>query len=251
MLIDIHSHIDLYHAEQEEIKKIIRNATENNVKIILNCGVNIASNRKTLELAEKFSEVKACLGIYPIEALNLSEKEIEKEIEFIEKNKDKIAAIGEVGLDLFHASQETLEIQKRIFRKFLELAKKLNKPLIVHSRKAEAETIEVIEEFSYSKIIMHCFSGRMQLVERIIKNNWFLSIPCIIKSSSHFQKIAEITPLNQLFAETDSPYLHPDKKPKNEPSNVVVAYEKIAEIKKIPVLRVEKAIEKSYRNLFE
>src|SRR3989344_2913920 len=116
--IDVHCHIDSY--KDAEISKIIRECREEDVKIIVNNGVDPKTNRKILILTEKFSEVKAAVGIYPIEALKMSDSEIDKEIEFIKKNKDKIVAIGEVGIDLKWSSE--LQRQTKIFKKFIKLS---------------------------------------------------------------------------------------------------------------------------------
>ncbi len=97
---------------------------------------------------------------------------------------------------------------------------------------------------------MHCFSGNMKLVKRIIENNWSLSIPANIKNSNHFQKIVEITPIQNLFCETDSPFLHPDKIRNNEPKNVLESYKKIAEIKGLNLEEVQNKIYNNYKKLF-
>jgi len=246
MFIDAHSHIDLL----DDYKTAIKNAGKENVKIIT-CGINILSNRKVLEIKKENPEVQICLGIYPSDALKLSEKEIDSEIEFIKKNKDKISAIGEVGLDLKENSRETLEKQKKNLSKFIQLAKELNKPAIIHSRKAEEECIEFLEKLNYNKIVMHCFSGNFKLVKKIIENNWILTIPTSVKNSEQFQKVIEITPIENLLCETDSPFLHPDRKFPNEPANVIESYKKISEIKDLPLEKVEKILEKNYANFFK
>ena len=245
MFIDIHSHIDIC----KDIDTFIKNAKKKNVKI-LTAGTSPKSNREILKLKIKYPEINICLGIYPIDALKISEKEIDSEIEFIKKNKEKISAIGEVGIDLKHAKEDSLETQKENLKKFGNLAKELDIPIIIHSRKAEKECIELLEKLNYNKIIMHCFSGNMKLVSRIINNNWNLSIPANVKHSEHFQKIVEKTPIKQLFCETDSPFLHPDKLRDNEPANVIESYKKISEIKKISLTEVEKKIEENYKRLF-
>jgi TatD DNase family protein len=246
MFIDAHSHIDLL----DDYKTAIKNADKEKVKIVT-CGIDISSNRKVLKIKKENLEVQICLGIYPSDALKLSEKEFDSEIEFIKKNKDKIVAIGEVGLDLKENSPETLEKQKDNLSKFVQLAKELNKPIIIHSRKAEAECIEFLEELDYKKIVMHCFSGNFKLVRKIIENNWMLTIPTSVKNSEQFQKVIEITPIENLFCETDSPFLHPDKKFPNEPANVIESYKKISEIKNLPLKEVEKILEKNYANFFK
>jgi TatD DNase family protein len=246
MFIDTHSHIDLL----ENISEIIENAKKSNVKI-LTAGIDINSNRKILEIKKQNPEIEICLGIYPTETLKISEEEINSEIDFIRNNKNKIIAIGEVGLDLKENSPETLEKQKENLSKFIELAKELNKPVIIHSRKAEKECIEFIEKFNYKKIVMHCFSGNFKLVEKILENNWILTIPTSVKNSQHFQKVIEVAPIKNLLCETDSPYLHPNKEFPNEPKNVIESYKKISEIKKIPLKEVEKTLEENYANFFK
>ncbi len=245
MFIDIHSHLEICKPVNEKIE----NARKNNVKIILTCGTDKKTNRFALDLAKKFNEIKACLGIYPCDALKLSEKELEQEIEFIRKNKTLIVGIGEVGLDLKECS--LIEKQKKNLEKFIKLAIELDKPIIIHSRKAEEIAIELLEKFNYKKIIMHCFSGKLKLVRRIIDNGWFFSIPTNITYSQHFQKVVEIVPLEQLFCETDSPFLHPFKKRNNEPANVIESYKKIAEIKKISLKEIEKQVEENYKRIFK
>ncbi len=243
MLIDVHSHIDLFDNPQE----IIRNSKK--IKIVT-AGVNSDSNKKILELKKENPEIEICLGGYPTELSKLFDEGIDSEIEFIRKNNKNIVGIGEVGLDLKENDESTLEKQKKYFGKFIELAKELNKPIIVHSRKAEKECVEFLERFNYKKIIMHCFSGNFKLVQKIIQNGWYLSIPTSVKNSEHFQKIIEIAPIEQLFCETDSPFLHPDRKFPNEPKNVVESYKKIAEIKNISMKEVEKKIGENYKRLF-
>lgn len=244
VFIDTHSHIDCL----PNIPKVIQDAIKENVKIILGAGIDKKSNRKTIELASKYPEVKLCLGIYPTDALKFSDKEFKEELDFIKKNKP--CAISEVGLDLKESPEETLEKQKKRLLELLELAKELNVPIIIHSRKAEKQIVELLEDFNYNKIIMHCFSGNFKLVKKIMENKWFFTIPTNVKHSEHFQKIIELAPLNQLLCETDSPFLHPDKERNNTPKNVVESYKKIAEIKKISLDKAEQEIEKNYKKLF-
>ena len=228
--------------------KIIQRAKEKGVGIILTNGVDVKTNRVSLELAEKHKEVRVALGIYPIDALKLTDKEIDNEIEFIKENRKKITAIGEVGMDFKWGKEE--ERQEKTFRKFIKLSKEIDKPIIVHSRKAEEECIKILEDEKAKKVVMHCFSGNSKLVKRIAENSWTLTIPTCVKHAEQFQKMAKETPLKQLLCETDSPFMHPDKKKNNEPANVIVSYEKIAELQGKRIKDVEKQIEENYRKLF-
>ena len=246
--IDAHCHLDLYEGIMDA-GELIKNAVSRGVGLIIANGVNPASNRKVLSLANQYPQVKAALGLYPIDALKYDDNEIDDKIKFIKNNKDNIVAIGEVGLD-FKEDLSNQARQKDIFNKIIKLSIEIDKPLIVHSRKAEKETIDLIEEAGATKVIMHCFSGKFSLARRIISNKWALTIPANIKSSEHFQKIVKEAPINSLLCETDSPYLHPDKKWPNEPSNVIESYKKIAEIKALSLDEVKLKIYENYRRLF-
>ncbi|HLC31909.1 MAG TPA: TatD family hydrolase [Candidatus Nanoarchaeia archaeon] len=244
MFIDVHCHLD----SLQNIERFIERAKKKRVKLIVANGVNEKSNRLILELAGKFKEVKAALGVYPIEALNLSDAAFTKELEFIRKRAATIVAIGEVGMD-FKESEEK-ERQRGQFRAFIRLARDIDKPLIVHSRKAEEACIELLEEEKAEKVVMHCFCGKKRLVERIMANGWSFSIPANCVYSEQFQLIIKLCPLPQLLCETDSPYLHPEKEFPNEPANVVRSYETIARLKGLKMREVEKEIEGNYRRLF-
>ncbi len=243
--IDAHCHLDLYNEKEIQILQVVKNALSSGVEIIVANGVNPVSNRRVISLADIYPNVYPSLGLYPIDALKLTDKEIDSEIDFIEENREKILAIGEVGMDF---KEDTLNIKKQmeIFSKIISLSLRINKPLIVHSRKAEKEVIQLLENFKARKVIMHCFSGKFSLVKKIIDNNWILTIPTSVKSSEHFQKVIQEAPIENLLCETDSPYLHPDKKWPNEPALVVESYKKIAQIKNLPLDVVKEKIFQNY-----
>ncbi len=252
MFIDVHCHLDKLIEEGITAEKAIKNAKAKKVdKMVVN-GTDHSQNQIILELANKHKEVLPALGIYPIDALKLSEKEIDEEIEFIKENKKLIFAIGEVGLDLKEEDlHKTLDKQKKILTKFVELSIELKKPVIIHSRKAELHTIELLENLNAKKVIMHCFSGKMSLVDRIAKNGWLLSIPANSHYSQQFQDVIKRVPIQNLLCETDTPYLHPLKEWPNEPANVIYSYKKIAEIKGIKLQEAEKQIEDNFNKLFK
>jgi len=243
--IDLHCHVDFY--KNNEIPAINEDAEQKNV-LIVDSGAHPKMNKRVLELAEKY-DWKVTLGLYPIDVLGMSDKEIEKEFEFIEKNKDKIIGIGEVGLD-FKEDLNKHERQIDIFRKIIKFSKKIDKPLIIHSRKAEKEAIEILEAEKAEKVVMHCFSGGFKLIERIVSNKWFMTIPTNVTFSEHFQKAIGIVPISQLFCETDSPYLHPKKEKNNVPGNVIESYKKIAEIKGLDLNEVRDKIFENFKRLF-
>ena len=242
MFIDVHAHLDLL----KDLDKVISDCKNKGI-VVVSQGINPETNRKVLEFAEKYSNVRSALGLYPDEILKLNDKKILDELKFIEKNKASIIAIGEIGLD---GTYENLEKQKEIFKKLVKLAVKIDKPVIVHSRKAELEVIDILEELKCRKVVMHCFFGNKKLVQRIINNGWFLSIPSNIKYSLQFQENVKLCPINQLLCETDSPFLHPDKKFPNTPLNVIESYKKIADLQKLALNKTESIIESNYKTIF-
>lgn len=242
--IDAHCHIDFY----DDINAVIQNAVKAGVNLIINNGLNHKTNLLTLNLSQKYPQVKACLGLYPMDALKLSDKEIDEEIVFIEKNKDNIVGIGEVGVD-FKLDKDNRERQKEIFRKFVKLSIKIDKPIFVHSRKAELECIEILEEENAKKVIMHCFTGKKKLAERIEKNNWFMTISTMVCYSEQIAWFARHISMSNLLCETDSPYLHPQRKENNEPAFVVEAYKKIAEVKGMDLEEVKNAVYMNWMKL--
>jgi len=250
MLIDVHAHLDLY--EPKEVDEIIKRAKKKNVKYILTSGLNLETNQLALDFSKKYDIVQASLGIYPPDALHReTSKEIkfdlDKELEFIKKNKNDFIAIGEIGLD--YLGEPNKELQKKVFTNVLELAEKLKKPVIIHSRKAEKDCVDILENYKL-KVIMHCFHGNFKLVKRIQENNWNFSIPTNIVRLLHFQQIVKQVSLNQLLTETDSPYLSPYRDKRNESSFIVETIKKISEIKKITKKEIEEQIFSNFKKIF-
>lgn len=250
MFIDIHCHLDFF--KDGEVKGIVERAEKKKVGLILTQGIDAKSNEKVLELEKKYNIVHAALGLYPTDAVKLSDKEVEKIIDTIRKNKDNVLAIGEIGMDYkWTLKKEDRKRQAEIFRKMISLGIELDKPVIVHARQAEEDVVNILEEMKAKKVIMHCFTGSMKLVKRIFENKWYMTIPTMVTYLEHFQKVIEIAPIEKLFCETDSPYLHPIKGEKNnEPGNVIESYKKIAEIKKITLDETKRIINANYKRLF-
>lgn len=247
MFIDVHCHLDFF----KDLDKLVSDCNKIRVEKIICAGTDKESNRRVLEISKKYNEIEGCLGIYPIDSIKMSEIEINSEIEFIRKNSKAIIGIGEVGLDFKDSPNRTIiEKQKQVFRRFIELSQELDKPLVVHSRKAEVECIELLEDLKAKKVIMHCFSGKKKLIHRIKKNGWFASIPASVKYNKQFQDNVNELDMKNLLCETDSPFLHPNKEENNSPDKVVESYKKIAEIKKISLGEVENMIELNFKNLF-
>jgi TatD DNase family protein len=258
MLLDIHCHLD--NAQFNDLGSVIDRAKKAGVKLILTNGVDHKTNVIALKLAKKYNIVKAALGVYPLFGVDIGLREgsypmdkivpvdVDNELKFISENKEKIIAVGEVGLDYTVKGYD--DKQKGNFEKIIETAKKLKKPLIVHSRKAEKDVVEMLESSGVKKVVLHCFSGNFGLVKKAASLGYYFSIPTNIVHSEHFQKLVKEVNINQLLTETDAPYLSPFKGKRNEPANVIEGVKKIASIKGFTVEETSKNIWMNYQRLF-
>ncbi len=259
-LVDVHCHLN--HAVfKDKLDQIIDNAKSKGVKAIITSGTNPSSNLECLKLAEKYSIVKCSFGFYPTDLLGLGPDEsgiaahkgdidLDEEFKFIKKNQDKIIAVGEVGLD-FKVVKDKNKEQMDNFQKIIELTKRLNKPIVIHSRNAEEECINLLESNSMKRVLMHCFSGRKSLIKRASDLGYYFSIPPVIARLQHFQTLVDMVPLQQLLTETDAPWLSHIQGVTNEPAFVVHSISRIAEIKKLTLEEASNIVFLNYKNLFE
>jgi len=242
MIYDVHAHLDFFN--EEELKSILDNSNE--VKLIISNSVNLKSCEKNLELTKKYTKIKCALGLYPESTLKLSD--FAKLKSLVEKNKKDVLAIGEIGLDKLEKAD--FELQRKIFIQQLELAKEFNLPSIIHTRKAEKEIIEILENYKRQVIILHCFSGNFNLIKRAIELGCYFSIPTNIVRSEHFQKLAREIPRERILTETDTPYLSPYKETKNQPAYIKETIKKLSELWNLPKKEVESQIEKNFNKIY-
>lgn len=263
-LVDVHAHLE-HPRFVEDLDFVVGKFKEKGGGMIVASGVNSETNRKILDLARRYDVVKVSFGLYPVDALakevensneflrEIEEFDVDEELAWIEKNKNKCVAIGEIGLDYNwkeFQSEEMREKQKEVFRKVLRLAKRLEKTVVVHSRKAEADAVEILEELEIKKVVMHCFNGKKSLIRRGIENGWSFSVPSNVVRLEHFKMLVEIVPLGQLLTETDSPWLSPVAGERNEPANVLVTLREIGRIKGVSVEEVSERIWENAERLF-
>jgi TatD DNase family protein len=253
ILVDVHAHLDAPDYEKNFSEMIAENKKAGVAAIVSN-GTHTESNRKVLELAKKYDIIKPALGVYPVHAVDMSEEDFDREAEFIKKQD--ILAVGEVGLDYLkgddnpHGDEKKILMKER-FERLIEISEKKKVPIIVHSRRAELDCIEMLQSSNAKKVIMHCFMGRKHLVKRIADNGWTLSIPCIVGKSQQLQDNVSLLPTSQLLTETDAPYLSPDSAVwPNQSRFVEVAVRKIAEIKKLETEETANLIYQNYRKMF-
>jgi len=245
MLIDVHSHLDFEQFDNDR-EEIIENAKKENCYMIT-CAVGPKSIGKTLEILENHDNVFATFGSMPEEFNNDT---IEETIKLIRKNKDKIVGIGEVGLDYYWVKEDDKrELEKENFQKFISLAKELSLPLVIHSRDAEKDVMEILKKETV-KAMLHCFSGSVELAKDAISFGCIISVPTNITYSKQKRALVKEIPLESIVLETDAPFLSPVPKTRNEPRNVKISAEKIAEIKKISFREVAETTAKNAVEFF-
>lgn len=244
-MIDIHAHL-CFGDYDRDMDQVIAKCKEELAGVIVS-SARYDEGLKVLSLASKHPGfLFPTLGFHPTEG----GKDPEKIIELIKSNSEKIVGVGEVGMDYhWEKDKEKQKIQNERFSKFIELAEKLSKPLVIHSWDAENECFEIVKD-SNVKVIFHCFSGGRDLAKEIISKGFYISISTMVLFSKNIRKIAKDVPLSRLLLETDSPFLSPNKEedPRNYPWNIKFSAEKIAEIKGILKDEVlEKAKENAIR----
>ena len=249
LLADVHAHLDLI--KKEELAAVVDRAVAAGVKVIINNSVDPKSIRKTLELQQLFKVVKVALGLCPTEAARLSAAAVEGELNFIRSCKDKIIAVGEIGLDYQKAKGDgERRQQQQLFERQLELAKQLDKPVIVYSRQAEKGVVETLIRCGCKRVILHAFHGNHKLVQTAAAAGFYITIPTNIRRSSHFQAMVRELPLSRLLTETDTPYLAAEKDGRSEPAHIAATVAKIAEIKGMTPEEVANVIYSNYQKLF-
>ena len=246
-VIDTHAHYDdeAFDCDRDEI---LTNMLENSVDSIINIGCSIESSIFTVKMTEQYKKIYGAVGIHPGNCENLPEDFIDQ-LEKMAENK-KIVAIGEIGLD-YHYDGYIREHQIDCFKKQLELAKKLNLPVIIHSRDATKDTLDILKEYK-PKGVVHCFSGSSETAQEIINLGMMISFTGVLtfKNSKKAVEACASIPIERIMLETDCPYMAPipHRGERNNSSYVVHTAEKLAEIKGISV---EEAIRICNNNAIE
>lgn len=240
MLIDSHAHIDvrLYDKDRDQV---LARAREAGVAAVVNAGYDLDSSGASIRLAERYAGVFVALGFHPHSAAKMGDGDVERLAELAQH--PKVVAIGETGLD-FYRNLSPREEQIEAFNRQLELAQRLELPVIIHCRNAQEEVLSILEEWagrskgaSQPLGVLHCFSGDLGLAQRYIEMGFLLSIAGpVTYSSSHALEIALNIPLEKLLIETDCPFLtpHPHRGKRNEPSYLSFIVEKIGEMRGMP-----------------
>jgi len=252
-MIDSHCHLD-YPALYQNLDNILARAKNEGVKHFLTISTTLESFEKIKTIISKYSNVYGTLGIHPHESkdfLNLNKNEIIK----LKNNNKKIIGIGETGLDYYYKNSDP-DSQKKLFIEHIKSALDLDIPVIVHSRSAENDTFDILNQYSKEglKILMHCFTGSKKFSKKLIDIGAYISLSGIItfKNSTELQETTSVLPLDRILIETDSPFLAPapNRGKSNEPSFIKYTAEKLSEIKKISFQDIKKTTTDNFNKLF-
>lgn len=246
-IIDSHCHLDFPKFNRDREETILR-AKDAGVVGMINSGISLKGNCMSLELAEKYEDIHATLGLSPDIDREGDDKEINAILAQIEANAEKTAGIGEAGLDFQDCkTNEEREKQTASFKKVIELAKDLDKPLVVHARLAEAEVLKLVK--GVDTVIYHCYSGSVETMREIVDMGYYISLATLVCFSEHHQALAAEVPPENLLLETDSPYLS-SRKGRNEPAFIVDSIPVVAQLKDMEPAEIAKLATENARRVF-
>lgn len=249
-LFDSHAHYD---DEKFELDRdvIINDVYKSGVTKFVSAGYSLESSKKGIELANKYKYIYTTCGISPNDIPNSNEVINQQLIEIckLAQENKKVVAIGEIGLD-YYWNKDKKDMQKDVFLKQIEIANELNLPIVIHTRDAVMDTIEIIKNTKFKRNgIFHCCPLNVNLIHEGLKKDFFISFagPITFKNTKNAEEIIKDIPIEKILIETDSPYLTPEpyRGKRNDSRNVILIAKKISEIKKI---NIEKIADITYNN---
>jgi TatD DNase family protein len=260
--VDVHTHLthEKFHGD---LKQVIERAANEDFRALVVNGLEPISNRQILKLAEDYEIVQPALGIYPINAVNkllssdfvheVAPFDVFSEIDFIEQQAKagRLAAVGECGLDAYWLDQPTFALQEQVFQGLIDIALAYDLPIIIHTRKLEKRSIEIMRSREVKKVNFHCFGGKVKLAIQAAQDfGFFFSIPTNAHVNQAFKKMLAELPLSAILTETDAPFLAPKRGERNEPVNIKDTIKLLAELRSINIDQAKKVVWDNYQTLF-
>jgi TatD DNase family protein len=250
-LIDSHAHI-YYRDYAGDFEEMLQRAADADVEAILVVGTDIESSRESVELAEKYTQLYAAVGIHPHDAGRVTDACYDI-IRNLACSSSKVVAIGEIGLD-FYRDRSPRDAQERVFRAFLRMAHELDKPVIIHDRDAHRQVLDCLREEGAKFGVLHCFSGDTAMAAEAVAMGFYISIPGTVTypSNEALREVVRAVSIDRMLVETDCPYLTPvpHRGKRNEPAYVRLAAESVAKIKGLTLEDVARITTKNVRDLF-
>lgn len=242
-IFDSHAHYEDKRFDEDR-EKLLSSMSSKNVSYIINVGSSIKTSKKTVELVRQYSYMYGSVGVHPEECGDMSDADLEviKDL----ATKDKIVAIGEIGLDYYWPEPEH-DIQKKWFHRQMELAVSLKLPVIIHSRDAAKDTMDIIKEYSHGLVdgrkgIIHCYSGSPEMAKEYVNMGFCIGVGGVLtfKNAAKLKKVVEEIDINSIVIETDCPYMAPVpfRGKRNDSSLLKYVVEEMAEIKGLSIEEV-------------
>lgn len=262
-LFDVHAHLTSQRFDDDR-DAVLSRAQAAGVTTIISNGLNVTDNEKTLALAAQHSIVRPAFGLYPVDAVlpemtalgvdyprdDVDVHSPEETLAWIRQHAQQAVAIGEIGLDHYWVPEALWARQEEIFRDFVALAMELDLPIIIHTRKAERRTFEVLLEMKAPRVNWHCYSSRLTLGRQIAEAGHFLSIPANARKNETFSGLLRGARREQLLLKTNCPYLTPETGAHNEPMNVQTTLGYAAELWGVPEATALRTFEANFERLF-
>ena len=263
-MIDAHCHLN-FHSFDEDFDEVIKRAKEKGVEIIINTGTSIESSTKAVEMAQKYANLYAIIGIHPHHADKVTigwDKEIDKLAKL-----PKVVGIGEIGMDYYSYKSNGItdpKLQRKIFERQIEISIENKLPLQIHGRHAGKDIIEIVSQYKNQLLkipgMFHCFAGNIDYLEKVLAMGFYVGFDGNITykglapgEDTSLSELVKHTPLERLITETDAPYLTPDpyRGSRNEPSYVIIVGNSIAKIKNTSFDEVDKVTGDNARKVFK
>jgi TatD DNase family protein len=246
-VIDSHCHLDFKHFDKDR-DAVMSRAREAGVIMMINSGVDLSTNRKSLELAKRHDFMRATLGLSPNSLDGLASRDLQSQLDFIRENASQAVGIGEAGLDYYRCKDAIARSrQVEVFQQVIDLARAVDLPLVIHSRDAEQQALDMVKDLD--KVVFHCYGGTLNTMKQAVDLGFYISLATVVCRSGQHQVLARNIPLDHLLIETDSPFLAP-KRGRNEPVNVLDSVRLIAKIKGISPSDVAQATTKNTKKIY-
>ena len=255
-LFDSHSHLNDEKFDEDR-DKIVKEVYESGVTNFITAGYSVSSSKSAVKMAINYDFIYAIVGISPND-IPQTEDELWKgisEIQDLAQNNKKVVAIGEIGLD-YYWNDDNKEIQKKAFIEQIKLANELDLPIVIHTREAVMDTIQILKENPVNnKGVFHCCPLNRELVKEALKLGFYISFagPITFKNSKNANEIINLVPNDRILIETDSPYLSPEplRGKRNTPANVKFIAQKVADVKEIDVKEIEKITNENTKRILK
>lgn len=253
MIFDSHAHYD-DEAFEEDREELLAGMQAAGITGIVNVGSSLASSERSVALAHQYDFIYAAAGVHPSDTGELNEENYQRLCSLLQD--ERVVALGEIGLD-YYWNEPDPQIQKQWFVRQLNTAAELKKPVIIHSRDAAKDTLDIMKaEAAWDNGgVIHCFSYSVEMAREYLNRGFYLGIGGVLtfNNAKKLREVAEYAPLEQLVIETDCPYLAPvpNRGKRNSSLNLPYVLEKLAEIKQIPREQVEEITFQNARKLYK